>query len=176
MFTWKYVYNCKYNKYSPVVKSFAYAYRWLIVIITYMGLPQLLMARNVIEILNLELNKWLLKSDHAINIWISTIHSFWQDSELEADQVEGYLQHAEGPPRGSLSVDWWDSGSRRATSPVPPCLLPICPTACRHNLTYCTNPAYPEVYKSRYMVTSTFKSSANLSYSCLVTIHHTEEG
>ena len=57
MFTWKYVYNCKYNKCSPVMKSFAYAYRGLIAIITYMSLPQLLMARNVLEILNLDLDK-----------------------------------------------------------------------------------------------------------------------
>ena len=57
MFTWKYVYNCKYNKSSPIVKSFAHAYRGLIAIITYMSLPQLLMARNVLNILNSELKK-----------------------------------------------------------------------------------------------------------------------
>ena len=44
MFTWKYVYNCKYNKRSPIVKSFANAYRGLIAIITHMSLSQSLEA------------------------------------------------------------------------------------------------------------------------------------
>ena len=57
MFTWKYVYNCKYNKSSPIVKSFARAFRGLIAIITHMSLPQLLMARNVLDILNSELDR-----------------------------------------------------------------------------------------------------------------------
>ena len=55
MFTWKYVYNCKYNKSSPIVKLFSQAYRGLIAIITHMSLPQLWMARNVLDILNSEL-------------------------------------------------------------------------------------------------------------------------
>ena len=56
MFTRKYVYNCRYNKGSPVVKSFAHSYRGLIGIITHMSLPQSLMARNVLNVLNAELD------------------------------------------------------------------------------------------------------------------------
>ena len=56
-FTWKYVYNCKYNKGSPLVKSFAHSYKGLIAIITHMNLPQLLMARNVLNLLNSELDE-----------------------------------------------------------------------------------------------------------------------
>ena len=56
MFTWKYVYNCKYNRSSPIVKSFAHTYRGLIAIITHMSLPQSLLARNVLNVLNSELD------------------------------------------------------------------------------------------------------------------------
>ena len=55
MFTWKHVYNSKYNDSSLLRIPFAYAYRGLIAIIFNMSLSQSLMAEIILNILNLEL-------------------------------------------------------------------------------------------------------------------------
>ena len=57
MFTWKYVYNSKYNNNSLLGIPFAYAYRGFIAITTHMSLPMSLMAKDILEILDFELKR-----------------------------------------------------------------------------------------------------------------------
>ena len=57
MFTWKHIYNSKYNNVSLLGIPYAYAYRVLITITTHMSLPLSLMAKDIHEIVDFELKK-----------------------------------------------------------------------------------------------------------------------
>ena len=55
MFTWKFIYNSKFNSETLLCVPYAYALRSLFSVFTLMGLPQSLTANEVLKILELDL-------------------------------------------------------------------------------------------------------------------------
>ena len=51
MFTWKYIYNSKFTSETLLCVPYAYALKYLFSVFTLMGLPQLLIANEVLKIL-----------------------------------------------------------------------------------------------------------------------------
>ena len=51
MFTWKHIYNSKFTSEALLCVPYAYALKNLISVITLMGLPQTLIANDILKIL-----------------------------------------------------------------------------------------------------------------------------